>query len=290
MELLTQVLISGLTLGSLYALVGLGFVVIYKATGVVNFAHGDMMMLGAVMALYFHIDAGLPYLPAFLLSVSLAALLGVLLERFAYRPLINAPEVTLILATVAVGQMIRAAVRIVRGQEVSRLPSVFQSEPFTIGGVTTTPLNIGIIVTSLLLLAAFMLFFRKTKLGKSMEATSENREAATLMGISVTRTFALVWGLSSALAAVAGILLAPLIMITPEMGNIGIKAFIGVILGGFTSIPGAIGGDFLLGVVENLGGVYVSSSLKDVIDYGVLLLVLSIRPRGLFGRPERKRV
>jgi branched-chain amino acid transport system permease protein len=288
-ELLAQVVISGLTLGSLYALVGLGFVVIYRATKVVNFAQGEMLMLGAMAALYFHADLSFPYSLAFLFAVICCGVFGAVLERIAYRPLLNAPVITLILATVAVGQMMRAAVRILRGSEVSRFPSVLPAEPFLVAGVAVTPLSLSIIVIALLLVGGFMLFFRKTRIGKGMEATSENREAALLVGISVNRTFSLIWAISSGLAAAAGVLLAPLIIITPEMGTIGIKGFIGAILGGFTSIPGAIAGCFLLGVIENLGGVYVASSMKDVIAFCVLVLVLTVRPQGLFGSEESKR-
>ncbi len=280
-ELLSQVLISGITLGSLYALVGLGFVVIYRATKVVNFAQGEMMMLGAMLALYLYSDLEFPYFLAFLLAVVLSGVFGAGLERFAYRPLLNAPVVTLILATVAVGQMIRAGVRILRGSEVSRFPSILSADPFLIAGVAITPLSLSIIAIAVLLVCAFMLFFRKTRLGKGMEATSENREAALLVGISVNQTFSLVWAISSGLA--------PLIIITPEMGTIGIKGFIGAILGGFNNIPGAIAGCFLLGIIENLGGVYIASSMKDVISFVVLVLVLTVKPRGIFGAAEGKR-
>jgi branched-chain amino acid transport system permease protein len=134
-----------------------------------------------------------------------------------------------------------------------------------------------------------MLFFRKTRIGKGMEATSENRDAAILCGINVNRTFSLIWALGSGLAAAAGVLLAPLIIITPDMGTIGIKGFIGAILGGFTSIPGSIAGCFLLGIIENLGGVYVASSMKDVISFFLLVMILSIKPNGLFGIEQGKR-
>jgi branched-chain amino acid transport system permease protein len=288
-ELFFQVVISGITLGSLYSLVGLGFVVIYRATKVVNFAQGEMMMLGAMFALYFYSDLGAPYFAAFLLAVLLCGTFGAALERVAYRPLLNAPVVTLILATVAVGQMMRAAVRILRGSEVSRFPSILSAEPFVIAGLTFTPLSLSIITIAILLVCAFMLFFRKTRIGKGMEATSENRDAALLVGISANQTFSLVWAIGSALAGAAGVLLAPLIIITPEMGSIGIKGFIGAILGGFNSIPGAVAGCFLLGVIENLGGVYIASSMKDVIAFCVLVLILTIKPHGLFGRKEGKR-
>ena len=289
MALLSQVIVSGLTLGSLYALVGLGFVVIFRATKVVNFAQGEMMMLGAVLALYFYSDLNLPYSVAFVAAIVLCACFGAALERIAYRPLIDAPVVTLILATVAVGQMMRAAVRILRGSEVSRFPSILPAEPFSIVGVTLTPLSLSIIAFAVLLVCAFMLFFRKTRIGKGMEATSENRDAATLCGVDVNRTFSLIWAIGSALAAAAGVLLAPLIVITPDMGTIGIKGFIGAILGGFSSIPGAIAGCFLLGIIENLGGVYIASSMKDVISFAALLLILSLKPNGLFGREQGQR-
>ncbi len=289
MALLSQVVVSGLTLGSLYALVGLGFVVIFRATKVVNFAQGEMMMLGAILALYFYSDLKAPYSLAFVTAVVLCALFGAALERIAYRPLINAPVVTMILATVAVGQMIRAAVRILRGSEVSRFPSILPAEPFSIAGVTLTPLSLSIIALAILLVCAFMLFFRKTRIGKGMEATSENRDAATLCGVNVNRTFSLIWAVGSGLAAAAGVLLAPLIIITPDMGTIGIKGFIGAILGGFSSIPGAIAGCFLLGIIENLGGVYVASSMKDVIAFATLVLILSLKPNGLFGREQGQR-
>jgi branched-chain amino acid transport system permease protein len=288
-ELLSQVVISGITLGSLYALVGLGFVVIYRATKVVNFAQGEMMMLGAMLALYFYSDLSIPYFAAFFLAVLLCGIFGAGLERVAYRPLLNAPVVTLILATVAVGQMMRAGVRILRGSEVSRFPSILSAEPFVIAGVTLTPLSLSIITIAILLVCAFMLFFRKTRIGKGMEATSENRDAALLVGVSVNQTFSLVWAISSGIAAGAGVLLAPLIIITPDMGTIGIKGFIGAILGGFNSIPGAIAGCFILGVIENIGGVYIASSMKDVIAFCVLVLVLVVRPQGLFGIEEGKR-
>jgi branched-chain amino acid transport system permease protein len=289
MELFAQVVVSGLTLGSLYALVGLGFVVIYRATGVVNFGHGEMLMLGAMAALVLHVDMGVAYVFAFLIAVSGAGVLGAVLERVAYRPLRFAPEVTVIIATVAVGQIIRAGVRVVRGSEVSRFPSPFSTEPFSVAGVTLTPVSLGITGTSILLVLLFLVFFRRTRLGKGMQATAQNRDAATLVGVSVNQTFMLTWAIGSALAAVAGILLAPLIIITPDMGIIGVKGFIGAILGGFASIPGSVAGGFLLGVIENVGGVYIAGEMKDAIAFVVLLLVLFLRPQGLFGKPESKR-
>lgn len=289
MDFILQVVISGLTLGSLYALVGLGFVIIFKATGVVNFAQGEMIMLGAMFALVMHSDLRWPYAPAILVAMALSGVMGSLLERLAYRPLLRAPVVTVILSTVAVGQMLRAGVRILRGQELSLFPPMLPTQPIHVAGITVTPLNLGIIAFSLLLVAACTGFFQLTRLGKGMQAVAQNKDAASLVGISVPRTYARIWAISSALAGTAGILLAPLIIISPDMGIIANKGFAGAILGGFNSFLGAVVGGFLLGVIENLAGVYIGGSMKDVVAFIVLVLVLAVRPGGLLGRPDQRR-
>lgn len=289
MDLVSQLIASGITVGSLYALVGLGFVIIYRATRVLNFSQGEMLMLGAILALYFHIDLKLPYAVAFVSSCIAVGLFGALIDRLALRPLQRAPVITLILATVAVGQMIRSSVRIVRGSEVSHFPPLLSSSPFSIGGISVTPLALATVAFSIGLVGAFVAFLRFTRLGKGIEATAQNRDAATLCGVSVNQTFLLTWAVASALAAAAGILIAPLIVITPDMGLIAIKGFIGAILGGFLSIPGAIAGCFLLGVIENFAGYYISGSMKDVISFALLLVVLVLCPQGLFGRQEARR-
>ena len=285
----SQVVVSGLTLGSIYALTALGYTIIFRATAVVNFAQGEMMMVGAVLALALYKDYGLGYVPAFLVALAGAWVMGVLLERIAYRPLIHAPVFTVILSTVAVGQMLRSGVRIFRGQELSLLPPIVSGEPFTWSGIRLTPLSLGIMAVSLLLLAAFVAFFRWTRMGWAMRATAQNKTAAALVGVSVPKVFSISWGIAAVLAAAAGTLLAPLIIITPDMGVIGIKGFIAAILGGFNSLPGAVLGGFLLGVLENLSGVYVSSAFKDVVTFCALLLVLTVRPAGILGRPEVRR-
>jgi branched-chain amino acid transport system permease protein len=288
-DLIAQILVSGSMLGSLYALVGLGFVLIYRTTRVVNFSQGEMVMLGAILALYFNQDLGLSYGVAFGASCVGVGFVGAALERVAFRPLQRAPIVTLILATVAVGQMIRAVVRITRGSEVSHFPPMFSTAPFTIGGVSFTPMMLGTLVICLVLVAILVLFLRFTRMGQGMEAAAQNRDAATLCGVSINQTFMLTWAVSSALAAAAGVLIAPLIIITPDMGIIALKGFIGAILGGFLTIPGAIAGCFLLGIIENFAGYYISGSMKDVVSITLLLLVLIVCPQGLFGRQEARR-
>jgi branched-chain amino acid transport system permease protein len=288
--LLAQVVLSGLTLGSLYALTALGFAIIFRATGVVNFAQGEMMMMGAMFALVLYRDYRLGYLPAFLLALVLAWGMGALVERVAYRPLLHAPVFTVILSTVAVGQMLRSGVRIVRGDELALFPPILSAQPFTWLGLSFTLLNIGIVVLALVFLAGFVAFFRWTRLGWAMRATAQNKEAAALVGVSVPMVFSVSWGISAALAAAAGILVAPLITITPDMGVIGIKGFIAAILGGYNSLYGAVLGGFLLGVLENLAGVYISSAFKDVVIFCVLIATVIVRPAGLLGRPEPRRV
>ena len=290
MAFLGQVLASGLILGSLYALTALGFVIIFRATGVINFAQGEMMMIGAIFALILYQDYGLGYVPAFVLALVGAWLTGVLLERVAYRPLLNAPVFTVILSTVAVAQMLRSGVRAFRGNELSLFPPILSTAPFTLAGITLTPLGVGIVAVSLACLLAFVAFFRFTRIGWAMRATAQNKEAAALVGVSVPQVFSVSWGISAALAAAAGILLAPLIAITPDMGAIGIKGFIAAIMGGYSSLFGAVVGGFLLGVVENLAGVYISSGFKDVVTFGVLIAVLILRPAGLFGSAGTHRV
>jgi branched-chain amino acid transport system permease protein len=287
---LSQVLVSGLTLGSLYALTALGYAIIFRATSVVNFAQGEMMMVGAMLALVLHADYGLGYAASFGLAVVGAWCMGVLIERIAYRPLLKAPVFTVILSTVAVGQMLRSGVRIVRGHELALFPPVVSPTPFTIAGLRLTFLNVAIVVLAVGVLLAFIAFFRWTRTGWAMRATAQNREAAALVGVSVPRVFSMSWGLSAVLAAIAGILLAPLITITPDMGVIGIKGFVGAILGGYNSLVGSVVGGFVLGVLENLAGVYISSAFKDVVTFGVLLVVLIFRPAGMLGTSGTRRV
>ena len=289
MLFLSQVVASGLTLGSIYALTALGFATIFRATGVVNFAQGELMMIGAMTALLLHKGFALAYLPSLVLSVAACAVLGLVVERVAYRPLLRAPIFTVILSTVAVGQMLRSGVRAVRGQEVSLFPAMFDTTPFDWHGLHLTWMNVGVVAVVLVVLAAFLAFFRWTRLGWAMRATAQNKEAAALVGVSVPRVFSISWAISAGLAAAAGILLAPLIVITPDMGVVGIKGFIAAILGGFNSLPGAVVGGFLLGIVENLAGVYVSSAFKDVVTFAMLLFVLTVRPAGILGHPETTR-
>ncbi|HXF83173.1 MAG TPA: branched-chain amino acid ABC transporter permease [bacterium] len=288
--LLLQTIVSGLTLGSIYAIVALGFVVIYQATRVLNFAHGEVLMLGAMIGLVLHTQVGFPYWPTFFVVLIAVALVGLLVERTAYAPLASSPLSTVIMATAAVGQIIRSGVRIVQAEQLSFFPPMFSLEPIVIGPVVITRLNLGIAAIAVGLVAIFGLLFYATTLGTAMRGTSQNPTAAWLVGIDVHRILSLIWALSAALAAAAGLLIAPLVLVRPDMGVIAIKAFVGAVLGGFNSLPGAVVGSLLLGVIENLVGVFLTNAFKDVVVFGILIAVLLIRPSGVLGRPEARRV
>lgn len=290
MTLFMQAVVSGLTFGSIYGLVGLGYVIVYKATKVLNFALGDLVMLGAMIGLILHVEQQIPYWPTFIAVLIIVAVIGLVIERVAYRPLLKAPHFAIILTTAAIGEIIRSMARIWRGDELRYFPAILSRKPLDIGGIAVSPLGMAIIGIGLALVLIFYLFFNFTTTGKTMRAASQNLDAASLVGIDVPRTFALLWAIASAMAAAAGMLIAPLVLITPEMGNIAIKAFVAAILGGFTSIPGAIVGGLLWGVTENLVGIYISTAFKDVVAFIVLIAVLMVKPAGLFGKQQRVRV
>ncbi len=285
-----QIALNSLALGSIYALTALGFVIIFRASDVVNFAQGEMMMLGAMLALVLYRDAHVGYFIAVAGAVLICMAGGALVERIAFRPIADAPHFTILLSTIAIGQIIRSGVRIVFGQEVSSFPGMWSSEPITVLGLKTTALNLGITAVTAITLLIFVLVFSFTSVGWAMKSVAQNRRGAAIVGVDVAGVNAKVWGLAGCLSALAGVLLAPLIIITPDMGVIGNKGFIAAILGGFTSLPGAVLGGFLLALTENLIGVYISSAFKDVIVFVLLVLVLLVRPTGLLGRQLVKRV
>jgi branched-chain amino acid transport system permease protein len=285
-----QIALNSLALGSVYALTALGFVIIFRASDVVNFAQGEMMMLGAMLALFLYRDVHFGYFEASIAAVLVCMGGGALVERIAFRPIADAPHFTILMSTIAVGQIIRSGVRIIFGQEVSSFPGIWNADPITIFGLRTTALNLGITIVTAMTLLAFVLVFSFTRTGWAMKSVAQNRRGAAIVGVDVSSVNAKVWAMAGGVAAIAGVLLAPLIIITPDMGVIGNKGFIAAILGGFTSLPGAVIGGFILALSENLIGVYISSAFKDVIVFGMLVLVLLLKPTGLLGRDLVKRV
>ena len=288
-EILTSQVVSGLATGCVYALIALGFVLIFKATDVVNFAQGEFVMVSGFISYTLLIRGGLPYWLVLVLTVVASGFVGVALERVVVRPIMDAPIFSIVIATIGASIVLRSSAGILYGYDVLPLPTLFSKDPVRLGVLTFTAMDAGVIGSSLAIMLALYLFFKLTKTGMAMRATAQSQTAARLMGVSVKRIFALTWAISAAIGGVAGVLIAPIIYLDPNLGFIGVKAFAGAILGGFGSIPGAIVGGMLLGVIENLSGYFFNAGIKQVSTYILLILVLVIRPSGFFGAaPVRK--
>ena len=285
-----QQLVSGVAIGCVYALVALGFVLIFKATGVVNFAQGDMMMVGAFMGLTFVDILHLPYWIGALLAVLAMALFGIVLNRVLLRPLSGQSTLAIIMVTLGMSILLRAGASVVWGPETVAFDSPFSRKAINIAGLVISQEHVAIIVATSLLVAILFGFFRFSRLGIAMQATSENQLAAYYMGIPVRSIHALTWGIGAAAAGVAGIMLAPVAFVHVNMGFLGLKAFPAAVLGGFGSIPGAIVGGIVIGVAESLAVLYLPEGFNNVAAYILLLLVLVIRPQGLFGVATARRV
>jgi branched-chain amino acid transport system permease protein len=281
---LLQYLLSGLTVGAIYALVALGFAIIYNASHVINFAQGEFVMIGGMAAAGF-IDAGLPLPFSILLSVGLAALVGLLLEKLAVEPAKGAPVVTLIIITIGASILLRGLAALVWDKKIHPLPAFSGEAPIVLGGATLLPQTLWVLGTTLATVAALWWFFNRTLTGKAILAVSYNRLAAQLMGISVRRVLLVSFGLSAALGALAGVLIAPISFTSWDVGvMLGLKGFAAAMLGGIGSGPGAVAGGLALGLIEALGAGYLSSAYKDVFAFVVLLAALVFLPNGLAGR------
>jgi branched-chain amino acid transport system permease protein len=289
LETLTSQVVSGLATGCVYALIALGFVLIFKATDVVNFAQGEFVMISGFISYTLLIKLGLPYWLVFLVTIVLSGFMGVILERVVVRPIMDAPIFSIVIATIGASTVMRSSAGIIYGYDVLPLPTIFSKDPMRFGILNVTAMDFGVIGFSLVIMLGLYLFFKLTKTGTAMRATAQSQTAARLMGVSVRRIFSLTWAISAAVGGVAGVLIAPIIYLDPNLGFIGVKAFAGAILGGFGSMPGAIVGGMLLGVIENLSGYFFNAGIKQVSTYVLLILVLVVRPIGLFGTaPVRK--
>jgi len=287
-----QLLLAGVAQGCVYALVALGFVLIYKATETVNFAQGDLMMLGGFFALTASVIMGWPYWATILFAVAAMAAVGMLIERIVLRPVLGQPAFTVVMLTIGVGYVLRGVVTMIPGwgTDTYTFPTPFADGTFKIGEVIIAVQQVAVIVMTAALVSVLYVFFRYSKLGVAMQATSQNQLAAAYMGIPVRRVNMMIWGLSAGVAAFAGILLAPVTFVHSNMGFIGLKAFPAAVVGGFGSVPGAIVGGLIIGVVEALAGFYMAEGFKDVAAYVVVLLVLMVRPSGIFGETVTKKV
>jgi branched-chain amino acid transport system permease protein len=287
-----QLIISGVSQGCIYGLIALGFVLIYKATETVSFAQGELMMLGAFAGLTGMSFLGLPFWAAVPCAVALMAVFGVLMERVVIRPILGQPAFSIVMLTIGISYVARGLITMVPvvGTDTHTLPVPYKDQAWNVGTLVLNVEQMVVIASTAVLSALLFVMFKYSKLGVAMQASSQNQLAAYYMGIPVKRLNGLVWGLAAGVAAIAGLLLAPITFVHANMGFIGLKAFPAAVVGGFGSLPGAIVGGLLIGVVESLSGFYLPDGFKDTAAYIVVLIMLVVKPNGLFGEKLRKKV
>jgi len=292
MQHFIQTTISGLSLGSIYALIALGYTMVYGIAKMLNFAHGDVIMIGAYAGIVTVTQMGLPPVIAIFLSVAVCALLGMLIEFLAYKPLRQAPPLSVLITAIGVSYLLQNVALIVFGSQQKAYPTVAELPAVSIGGVPMDGISLLTLVLTAVIMVALTLFINKTKLGKAMRAVSEDKAAAELMGISVNRTITLTFAIGSALAAFAAIFYGmSYVYIKPTTGAMpGIKAFTAAVFGGIGSIPGAMLGGILLGMIEQFSKTYISTLWADAIVFGVLVVVLIVKPTGLLGKKMSEKV
>ena len=287
-----QLVISGIAIGCIYGLIALGFVLIYKATETVSFAQGDLMMLGAFGGLAGMTMLGFPFWAAVIAAIIAMGLFGVLLERIVIRPILGQPAFSIVMLTIGIAYVARGLITMIPniGTETHTLPVPYKDQIWKLGALVLNVEQMVVIAATAVLCAGLFAMFRYSKLGMAMQASSQNQLAAYYMGIPVKTLNGLVWGLAAAVAAIPGLLLAPITFVHANMGFIGLKAFPAAVVGGFTSLPGAIVGGLIIGIVESLSGFYLPAGFKDTAPYVVVLIMLMVKPNGLFGEKLRKKV
>ncbi|MEG2927972.1 MAG: branched-chain amino acid ABC transporter permease [Oscillospiraceae bacterium] len=285
-------LISGLSLGSIYALIALGYTMVYGIAKMLNFAHGDLIMVGAFSAIVFISSFGLPVWISVVLSVVCCVVFGVLIEKIAYKPLRKAPPLSVLITAIGVSYFLQSLALIIFGSNQRSFPNIITAKAMQIGKLTIKGESIVTLIATFVIMMGLTLFINKTKMGKAMRAVSEDKEAAELMGISVNKTITTTFAIGSALAAVAGVFFGSTYgFVGPYSGSMpGIKAFVAAVFGGIGSIPGAMVGGLLLGVIENLSKAYISTELSDAIVFAVLIVVLLVKPTGLLGKKTNEKV
>lgn len=284
-----QLAIAGISVGSIYALVALAIVIPFKSSGVLNFGQGEIVTLGAYTALVLT-QLALPYPVVLLAVLVIGAAGGMVIERVLIRPIVKAPEFTLVIATFAIGLLIKGLISIRFGDSPNTIDGPFGTDPIVAAGLRFNPTALWIMACTALVTGAVIAFFRFSRLGKAMRAVSVNAEAARLMGIRVTSVYRWSWAISTAIGALAGLLVAPLIGINPEVGQLILRGLLAAVIGGFTSIPGALVGGLAVGLIETFSGVLVGSAFKNLVPFVLLMVLLVFRPQGLFGTADVKRV
>lgn len=290
--MLAQLIVNGLIIGSIYSLIALGYSMVYGILRIVNFAHGDVMMFGSFLGLVFMNTFQMNVIAAFLLAAMCTAILGMIIERFAYRPLRKYERIVTLVSAMGVSIMLSNLAQLIWGTGTQNYVIPFKIATYEVMNITITNLQIIILATSVVLMVALYLFVHKTKMGVAMRATAQSLDNASLMGINVNRIISLTFAIGSILAALAGMLVSMYYdAVYPTMGYMfGLKAFTAAVLGGIGSIPGAMIGGLLLGVVENLGGTFISTQYQDMISFVILIFVLVLRPTGIFGKKELNKV
>ncbi len=281
--MLLQVILSGLATGSIYALVALGLALIYNTTEHVNFAQGEMSMVSAFIGFTFFHSAGFSLPMAFLLTLAVSAVLGIIVERLVIRPAMRAPHFNIFIITLVLSIVLKSLAGFVWSHDDFPYPSIFPNETIKVGNATIDMISIGNIGTTVILMLMLFIFFKYTRYGTAMRAVSHSQNAALLMGISVKQSFSITWAISFVVAAVAGILMAPVVFLSTHMGMVVINGFAAAILGGWGSIPGSIIGGMLLGIIDNVAPLYLPSQIKNVGPFMVIFIVLVIRPKGIMG-------
>jgi len=295
MEYYLHLFINGLVVGSIYSLVALGFVIIYKATKVVNFAQGELVMVGAYVCFALTVQAHIPFIWSFLLTLAFSVILGLCVERLILRPLIGEPIISVIMVTVGLSSVLKALVQVIWGTQIRVYPQVLPNEPIMIMGLPVAPVYIAAFVLSALLFTIFSLFFKFSSLGIAMRATAFDQQAAQSMGIGIKNIFALSWCIACVVSSIGGIILGNINGINSQLGTLGLKVFPAVILGGLDSLLGAALGGLIIGVLENISDGLAKEFLnlggfKEVASFIILILILMIKPYGLFGSKEVERV
>ena len=287
-----QQLVNGVQIGSVYALVAIGYTMVYGIAKMINFAHGDIIMVGSYVALLFFQSSGLPVWGVIAATAAVSAVLGVTIERLAYKPLRGGSRMSALITTIGVSLMLQNGFLLIFGSSPKPFPNHFTGEGFALGGVTVSRLTAITLVVTVVLMVLLTLFVNRTRVGKAMRAVSEDQGAAQLMGINIDTSISITFAIGSALAAVAAVLYSSTYpLINPYMGSmLGLRAFIAAVIGGIGVIPGAMIGGFIIGIAEALIKRYISSAMADAIVFALLIIVLLVKPSGLLGRNEREKV
>lgn len=287
-----QQLINGISLGSIYALIALGYTMIYGILKLINFAHGDIYMLGAYFGFVATTMFGFSFLPAILFAMACAAVAGIIIERIAYRPMRNAPRIAILITAIGVSFLLEYGMMLIATPQPRTFPAVFSADVYHLGPLVVNSQQVVILVSAIILMAVLTYIVQYTKIGKAMRAVSFDTDAARLMGINIDRVISATFAIGSALAAAGGVLVGIYYnSIDPLMGMVpGIKAFVAAVLGGIGIIPGAMVGGIILGVVEAMVSGFISSTFRDAAAFGILIIILLYKTAGIFGKNVREKV